>query len=457
MKVDGLSAELVAATYHLPITVGRVQIDCSITGGYNSNGRPASWGLDKDARLRLWPAGSPLVRPATFGYPAKQRWFATMTQMANVPTYVDGGEDPQRRTIYYHSGLDIGGSEGSVEIVAATDGLIVSAGLDVLDGHRDNTPVASRYDVVYILDERGWYYRYSHLKEISANIKPGRVVSRGQTIGVLGKEGGSGGWSHLHFEIKSRQPSGKWGTQAGYAFLWQAYQQQYKPQVLAVARPHHFLLTGEQATLDASKSWSAGDQPLEFEWTLGDGSRERTAQVKRVYTEPGSYSEVVKVTDANGNVGYDFALVQVVDRDQQDRLPPTVHPTYYPTFGIRAGDPVTFQARSFRTTVPEERWDFGDGTAPVVVHSDGNRRMHDPNGYAITTHTFAEPGDYVVRVESVNEHRLRAVGHLHVRVGSLGVARRFMFRHSPLGESRPEGPERGSPPRMRRFRWGTVG
>ncbi len=74
---------------------GQVQIDCSITKGYNSNGSPEFWALDKDARLRLWPAGSPLVQPGTFVYPAKQRWFAGLTQMANEPVYVDGGERPQ--------------------------------------------------------------------------------------------------------------------------------------------------------------------------------------------------------------------------------------------------------------------------------------------------------------------------------------------------------------------------
>jgi ribosomal protein S6E (S10) len=416
VSVDGTEVELVSATYHLPITVGGVQIDCSITGGYNSNGRPSSWGLDKDARLRLWPAGSPLIQPETFGYPAKQKWFATMTQMANVPTYVDGGEDPQRTNIYYHSGLDIGGTEGKVEVVAATDGLVVSAGGDVLSGHKDDTPVAPRYDVVYLRDQRGWYYRYSHLKEIDPEIKPGRLISRGSRIGLLGKEGGSGGWTHLHFEIKSRQPSGKWGTQAGYAFLWQAYQQQYQPRIVAVARPHHFLLTGEDVVLDASKSWAAAEGALKYEWLLSDGTVELGDKIDRTYREAGSYSEIVKVTDVQGNTSYDFAIVQVVDSKETDRKPPTVHPTYYPTTGIRPGDRVTFTVRSFRTKVPKERWDFGDGSEPVEVQSDGNAEMHNPNGYAVTTHAFAKSGDYIVRVESTNEHDLKAVGHLHVHV-----------------------------------------
>ena len=87
----------------------------------------------------------------------------------------------------------------------------------------DETPVKPRYDVVYLLDARGWYYRYSHLHTIDPAIKPGAKVKMGQRVGLLGKEGGSGGWSHLHFDITGRQPSGKWGIIEGYAFLWEAY------------------------------------------------------------------------------------------------------------------------------------------------------------------------------------------------------------------------------------------
>lgn len=415
VAIDNEEVTLVAATYHRPVTVAAVQVDCAVTRGYNENGRPSSWGLKKDARIRLWPAGSPLIRPGTFGYPAKQRWFATMTQMANVPTYVDGGDDPFREVIYYHSGLDIGGTEGKVEVIAATDGLVVSSGLDVLPGHREDTPVAPRYDVVYLMDGRGWYYRYSHLKEIDERIRPGRVISLGDRIGLLGKEGGSGGWSHLHFEAKARQPSGEWGTQAGYAFLWQAYLDQYEPAILAVARPHHLLAAGESALLDASKSWSRTGSPLQYEWTLHDGRVAEGPHCEQTYPRAGTYSEIVKVTDSEGRTSYDFAVVQVVDRGSH-ALPPTVHATYHPTFGIRAGDPVTFTVRSFRTEQPGETWDFGDGTPPVTVRSDGNAEMLNPDGYAVTTHRFAKPGDYLVRVESTNEHALTGVAHLHVHV-----------------------------------------
>ena len=113
-------------------------------------------------------------------YPARQRWFPTATQMSNEPTYVDGGENPAQKKIYYHSGLDIGGAEGLIDIVAATDGLVVSSGLDAMPEHKTGTPAQPRYDVVYVLDERGWYYRYSHLFSIDDAIKPGARVKMGQ-------------------------------------------------------------------------------------------------------------------------------------------------------------------------------------------------------------------------------------------------------------------------------------
>jgi len=92
VELNGQSLVLTSATYHLPVTFAGVQIDCPITKGYVGNSSEGNaWGLLKDARLRLWPAGSPLIEPGTFVYPLKQRWFASHTQMANEPTFVDGG------------------------------------------------------------------------------------------------------------------------------------------------------------------------------------------------------------------------------------------------------------------------------------------------------------------------------------------------------------------------------
>jgi murein DD-endopeptidase MepM/ murein hydrolase activator NlpD len=417
VTVNGAKAELVCANYRLPAPVGGVQIDCPVTRAVPSNARADAWGLDKSARLRLWPAGSPWIEPGAFQYPARQKWFASGTQMANEPTFVDGGEVPGSKTIYYHNGLDIGGAEGLVDVIAATDGLVVSSGTDRLPGH-DGTPVAERYDVVYVLDARGWYYRYSHLKTIERAIRPGATVKMGQAIGLLGKEGGSGGWSHLHFEIQSRQPSGKWGTEEGYAFLWQAYVAEFQPEVVAVARPHHLAAVGEPVVLDGSRSWARSGGALRFDWTFADGSTGSGAQPTRRYDRPGMYSELLKVTDSSGRVAYDFAAVQVLDPAEPQALPPSIQAAYAPTMNIKPADAVTFKVRTFRTQDGAETWDFGDGTPPVTVKSDGNANQLDPNGFAITEHRFAKAGDYIVRVRRSNARGFTATAHLWVRVGA---------------------------------------
>lgn len=416
VEVNGQPITLTSAMYRLPQIIAGIQIDCAMTKGIRENSNQDVWGLVKDARLRLWPAGSPLIQPGTFGYPAKQRWFASATQMANEPVYVDGGERPSVRKIYYHYGLDIGGVEEKVDVIAATDGLVVSAGKEVLPGY-EGTPPQPRYDVIYLLDERGWYYRYSHLFSFEPDIKPGARVKMGQKLGLLGKEGGSGGWSHLHFDITSRQPSGKWGIQDGYAYIWEAYRNQYQPKIQAVARPHHFALTGQKLTLDGSRSWSATGKIARYDWTFGDGTTATGPTVVRGYDRPGSYSEILKVTDADSRVDYDFAIVEILDKDDLNRLPPTIHAAYAPTFGINPGDEVTFKVRTFRSTQGKETWDFGDGTPLVTVQSDGNVKQLARDGYALTTHRYSKPGHYLVRVERSTDDGMKATARLQVRVG----------------------------------------
>lgn len=413
VAVNGEKGWLTSANYNLPQAIGGVQIDCPITRGYNANSGEDSWGLEKDARLRLWPAKSPWIEPGTFVYPLKQRWFATMTQFSNEPTYVDGGDKPDRKKIYYHNDLDFGGCEGLVEVVAATDGLVVSVSEKTLPGYA-LTPVRPRYDVVYLLDKRGWYYRYSHLHTIDGAIQMGTRVKMGQRIGLLGKEGASGGWTHLHFGIKCKQPSGKWGTEEAYPFAWEAYLREQKPALIAVARPHHFIRAGESITLDASKSWAASGKISKYEWTFTDGSKASGAKIERSYATPGSYSEILKVTDDSGQVSYDFAIVQVIGSDLQN-IPPTIHPSFSPSLHAKAGEPITFKVRTFRSP-GGETWNFGDGTAPVTVQSDGNAKPLNKEGYAVTQHTFATAGDHIVSVEHVNERGERALAHLWVHV-----------------------------------------
>ena len=182
IDVDGVKETIPVALYNMPKIVNGVKLDATLTRGYVSNSdTPEIWGLapNADARLRFWDPDQPLLEPDTFIYPIQQRWFASDTQMANDPCYVDGGEDPSRKSIYYHDSLDFGGYDYMTKIVAATDGEVVSAADKTIEGiNAKNSPVQPRYDVVYIRDNRDWYYRYSHFSAILPHIKPGYQVKK---------------------------------------------------------------------------------------------------------------------------------------------------------------------------------------------------------------------------------------------------------------------------------------
>jgi len=421
LKVNGQEVQLECGNYNLPVTVAGVQVDCAVTRDFLSNSRTDPWGLVKDARLRLWPAGSPFMAPGTYVYPVKQRWFATTTQMSKEPSFVDGSETPWGRRIYYHYGLDIGGAEGMTEVIAATDGLVVVRGKSAMPGYEKNPYTEVGYDGVVVLDERGWFHWYFHLYSIDPNLKLGAKIAMGQPIGLIGKEGSAGCWSHLHYEIRGPQPSGKAGIVEGYAFLWEAYQRQYAPDVVAVARPHAYAWVGETVTLDGSRSSSRSGRISRYEWTFTDASTGTGPTVTRVYKKAGTYSEILKVTDSRGHSSYDFAVVQIAgkpvgEKQSEVNLAPTIHASYWPSLGTRAGQPITFLVRSCRTTFGQEIWNFGDGSALVTVKSDGCAEEKTKEGYARTQHVFQKPGDYIVRVERANERGEKATFHLFVPV-----------------------------------------
>jgi PKD domain len=174
---------------------------------------------------------------------------------------------------------------------------------------------------------------------------------------------------------------------------------------------------GEKVVLDGSRSWSAGGKIASYDWTFTDGKTAGGAIVERTYTKPGVYSEVLKITDVAARIDYDFAVVNVLDKEHLDPLPPSIHAAYSPTSGIKAGQPVTFPVRTFRTTDGKETWDFGDGSPKETVQSDGNVVKLAKDGYARTVHKFEKPGHYLVKVERTDRRGYTAIAHLHIRVG----------------------------------------
>ena len=413
VEVNGVEGSLPCATYHLPTELGGVRIDCPVVKGYLRS-YSNYWSIERDARLRVWPKGGPLIRPGTFVYPVDQRWGAASTLFDNE---IGDGELYGPERVYYHQGFDFGGADRIVPVHAATNGLVVSARGESLEGIPEC--VRPRYDVVYLRDPRGWYYRYSHFDSIDEAVQVGGNVAIGQQIGVLGKEGGSGGWAHLHFELIRPQENGEYGSDSMYAFLHQAYLAENDEPVIAVARPQVLGFAGQAIELDGSRSWSVfGREGMKYEWRFSDGTKATGARVRHVFSEPGRYRPTLKVTDRKGNVDYDFGKVTAAAPDVAPSQRCYLHAAYWPTKDIHVGDEVTFLVRSFRFTpaVGDEVWDFGDGSSVEKTQSDGAIDHHNKAGYARVTHRFAEPGDYIVTVRRSNEDGQWAIDKLDVRV-----------------------------------------
>jgi hypothetical protein len=173
---------------------------------------------------------------------------------------------------------------------------------------------------------------------------------------------------------------------------------------------------GEKVTLDGSRSWSDTGSIASHDWTCTDGLAAKGPTLERSYDKPGVYSEVLRVTDKDGRIDYDFAIVNVVDKEDPKALPPSIHAVYAPTFGLKPGQEIKFLARTFRTTDGEESWNFGDGSPLVTVKSDGNVEPLAKDGYAATTHKYDKPGVYLVRVSRTNKQGFTATAHLKVFV-----------------------------------------
>ena len=120
--------------------------------------------------------------------------------------------------------------------------------------------------------------------------------------------------------------------------------------------------------------------------------------VERTYDRAGTYNEILTVTCANGESDVDFAIVTVADRRDPARPVPGIHAVYFPTSGLRAGDPIEFQVRARRTIEGVDRWDFGDGSPGQTVRSNVDPDQHAHVGYARAIHRFRKPGRYIVSV-----------------------------------------------------------
>jgi murein DD-endopeptidase MepM/ murein hydrolase activator NlpD len=183
VEIDGRAMELACAPYVMPTETAGLRIQADTTSAWLD--------MPKRAQFSLWDASDPIVDTNLFRFPLPDyRLFSHGVQAYNEPVHLghkDG--DPAGQRFYHNYGVDLAGYEGRQKVLSCIDGTVVQA--DSRDGN------------FAVRDDRGLILYFGHLDSILAGIKPGAAVQRGQWIGMLGRRGASGNFSHLHVTGKA--------------------------------------------------------------------------------------------------------------------------------------------------------------------------------------------------------------------------------------------------------------
>jgi len=140
--------------------------------------------------------------------------------------------------------------------------------------------------------------------------------------------------------------------------------------------------------LDASQSSVAGGEEgcgscsiVSYSWNFGDGSTGTGVTLNHTYSNVGTYTVVLTVTDSNGKKGYDSKNIKV------EKAPSAViNTTPTAVNGIVSGNfPFTVYFDAYESTsesgIVSYAWSFGDGSTATGI---------------TTNHTYSTSGTYIV-------------------------------------------------------------
>lgn len=372
VEIDGEPLRLLCAPYVMPTEISGLRIQADTTSGWSP--------INKRVQFSVWDATDPIVDTDRFCFPIRAySLFSHGMQAYNEVVHLglrDG--DPQGQKFCHDYGFDIAGYEGREVITSCTDG-------EVIHLH----PSGGRPWSVVIQDKDGFAWDYGHLDSIFPNARKGNHVRKGQAIGMLGKTGPSGNFSHLHLgtclsEADAR--NGKSNRRLNlYPWLVAAYRKQSAKDLFAVARPHQVAVTGEKVVFDGSHSLVWDAQIISYSWRLPDGRTVENSWAEMVFDKPGVYVATLRVQDDKGREDVDFCRVKVFTGNAPEKSIPTIFMTHSPTRNIVVGQPVFFRLWLQARDAGPIRVDFGDGTV-----------IDEYVSYSEISHTFSAPGIHVV-------------------------------------------------------------
>lgn len=365
VEIDGRPLDLVCGPYVMPTETAGLRIQADITTGWNR--KPP-----KRVQFSLWDAADPIVDTTGFVFPIRNfRLFSHGMQAYLEPLHLGRGDgDPAGLRSYHDYGFDMAGYEGGEDVVSATDGIVLKF-----------WPSTGKPCAVVVQDAEDCEWGYVHLASFAPEIAVGARVNRGQKLGTLGKTGPSGNFAHLHF---SRRAAGR--NLNVYPWLVTAYEAAHPKGLLAVARPHHMILTGEKELFDGSNSLAFGGRKIvEWRWVFPDGKTVRSAKAEKAFDRPGVYVATLWVKDNHGAQDVDFCQMKVFSASNPEGAMPHIFMTCTPTENTRSGQPVRFRF-----------WFQGKEGGPMTVDFGDGTRLDDYRSYTEMTHCFQSPGIHIV-------------------------------------------------------------
>jgi murein DD-endopeptidase MepM/ murein hydrolase activator NlpD len=371
IEIDGKPIELTCAPYVMPTRAEGLRIQADTTSAWLK--------IPRRVQFSLWDASEPIVDTNLFRFPLPgYRLFSHGVQAYNEPVHLghrDG--DPQGQRFYHNYGVDLAGYEGRQKVLSCIDGVAIQV------DHEQGS--------LSIRDVRGFILNYGHLDSILSGIKVGSPIKQGQWVGMLGRRGASGNFSHLHVgaylsesAMNMDRPNRNLNL---YPWLVAAYRKESGTNLYAVARPHKTVLTGDRVLFDGSNSMSFKSNIVSFKWEFHDGTSANGPMAEKVYDKPGCYIAALWVKDDHGAVDVDFCKVKVFSRSAPEDVIPTLFVTYYPSAQVCVDEPVNFRVWPQGTEVGHIQIDFGDATF-----------VQDYRPYSAITHIFKKTGIHIVTI-----------------------------------------------------------
>jgi chitodextrinase len=176
-----------------------------------------------------------------------------------------------------------------------------------------------------------------------------------------------------------------------------------RPEVSLLAPdPGSEHLVKTPVTFDArGRDPDGGD--VEFRWSFDDGTTEVGPRVTHSFSEAGTYTVVLDVTDEEQSTTQTTITVQVMDLDPTAEIILPAHDEAY-----LVGREVEFEAQGSDPDGGdvEYRWDFDDGSTAFGPSA---------------THTFGERGTYDVTLTITDDEGSTSEARLAVEIRSPGV------------------------------------